>query len=710
MNPKQPNNKKNYKVSLILSATVLFVIFAIIIFQILRLQSSGNLIVSNLKESKDLNSSVLHLDSIEEKLEMGSLSVRFLDSIENKNQKIIARFDVQQPNFKTFKVRHNKLYQDLGQLIAQADTTRNNISKIKNLINEGRTLKKQLMSWHNEEIEANSSIFAEKNSLYPKLFVISTLIGFIILIISLNKIFGAQKEIDEKSSILDSILENTNDIANFYEPVYNNKKEVIDFKITYASKANISLTDVPYDNLVGELVSTTFPFLKASGLFKQLVNAYVNQEYFEKTLEIPIENDTRYFKARYIPVKTGLQVMVTELTKLYDKQEELEESNLALSLQNRLFQEAEEVALLGSYVWYMREDRSEMSDNVFRILGFEPQSFPMSASKFRDFTHPSDLEAYDNAIRLAYENNTPIEFTFRIIDKNKKIKYIYTKGNFGERDGEQIMVGIIQDVSKLMADQNQLKEQNIELISRNTELDSFNHAVSHDLQEPLRKIQMFISRISDLEEDTLSERSTTYFNKIETAATRMRRLIDNLLAFSRIDSKDYDFETVDLNDTFNDVLDTFSESISQLKAEIKVDTLPTINAIPFLMEQLFTNIIGNALKYSAKDRVTRVVIESSKIHSKQIPQEFIKTHAYYHIIKVMDNGIGFNQDEVEKIFQLFQRLHGKGEYSGTGLGLAICQKIVLKHHGHIYATSIPDKGSIFTIYLPSGKLKMLPKI
>ena len=710
MNPKQPNNKKNYKVSLILSATVLFVIFSIIIFQILRLQSSGNLIVSNLKESKDLNSLVLHLDTIEEKLDISRLSARFLDSIENENQKIIARFDVQQPNFKTFKTKHEKLYTDLRQLISETDTIFNNTSKIKNLINEGRTLKKQLMSWHNEEIEANSSIFAEENSLYPKLFVASTLIGFIILIISLYKIFGAQKEIDEKSSILDSILENTNDIANFYEPVYDDKKEVIDFKITYASKANISLTDVPYDNLVGELVSTTYPFLKTSGLFKQLVNAYVKQEYFEKTLEIPRENDTRYFKARYIPVKTGLQVMVTELTKLYDKQEELEQSNLALSLQNRLFHEAEEVALLGSYVWYMREDRSEMSDNVFRILGFEPQSFPMSASKFRDFTHPSDLEAYDNAIRLAYENHTPIEFTFRIIDKNKKIKYIYTKGNFGERDGEQIMVGIIQDVSKQMADQNQLKEQNIELISRNTELDSFNRVVSHDLQEPLRKIQMFISRISDLEEDSLSERSTTYFNKIETAATRMRRLIDNLLAFSRIDSKDYDFETVNLNDVFYDVLDTFSESISHLDAEIKVDTLPTINAIPFLMEQLFTNLIGNALKYRSKNRVTKVVVESSKIHSKQIPQEFIKTHAYYHIIKVMDNGIGFNQNEVEKIFQLFQRLHGKGEYSGTGLGLAICQKIVLKHHGHIYATSIPDKGSIFTIYLPSGKLKMLPKI
>ena len=220
---------------------------------------------------------------------------------------------------------------------------------------------------------------------------------------------------------------------------------------------------------------------------------------------------------------------------------------------------------------------------------------------------------------------------------------------------------------------------------------------------------MFVSRIKESEFDNLNSRCQTYFSRIEDGATRMRSLINNLLAFSRIDSKDYAFEFTNLNEVFNDVLETFSEIIQEQNIIIEQDKLPKVYGIPFLLEQLFTNIIGNSIKYRAKDRETKIVIQKAKIHSQQIPQEFIKTHAYYHEIKIIDNGIGFHQDDNEKIFELFQRLHQKSDYSGTGIGLAICEKIVSKHHGFIYANSIEGKGSIFTIYLPSGKLKKLPK-
>ena len=347
-----------------------------------------------------------------------------------------------------------------------------------------------------------------------------------------------------------------------------------------------------------------------------------------------------------------------------------------------------------------------MSDNVFRILGFEPQSFRMSAAKFREFTHPEDLVEYDNQIRHAVENKRPIDFVFRVIANDDQIKYLYTRGDFGEREGKEIMVGVIQDITENKGVEQKLKSRNIELIQRNAELDSFNRVASHDLQEPLRKIQMFISRINNLEAENLSEKGKTYFYKIEKASIRMRSLIDNLLALSRIDNKNYEYELVDLNSVINEVLDIFSETIDDLGIHITIDNLPEINAIPFLMEQLFTNLIGNAIKYKSDKKSIKINIEYSKVHIKQIPQEFIKTHNYYHCIKIMDNGIGFNQGENSRIFELFHRLHSKNEYSGTGLGLAICKKIVLKHHGHIYATGIPDKGSIFTIYLPSGNLKL----
>ncbi len=703
---KKQATYNGYKTSLVLSVIVLLLLFGVVVVQILQLQSSGNQVVSHLKQARFFNTLVLHLDLIEQKANENQLTIRYLDSIKDENKAIIYQLAHSNINHKDFVDNHKTVYDAITNALSSKSE---NAKQINQLTDKVKQLKVRLIKQHDELAYVNAEKFSEDNSLFPKLFITSTIIGLIILLISLYKIFETRKEVNEKSNILDAILRNTNDIANFYEPVYNSANELRDFKITYASKANLSLTDIPYDKLIGSLVSKTYPFLKESGLFHQLVNAYETQTYFEKILEIPIEGETRIFNARYIPVKQGLQVMVTELTKLYTKQEELEKMYKELFIKNRLFQEAEETAMLGSYIWYMREDETTMSDNVYRILGYRPQEFPMSAKKFREFAHPSDHEIYDTAVNSAYENNEPIEFVFRIVTKNEEIKYIYTKGELTERDGKQIMVGIIQDVTKRIAYENQLKDKNIELVRRNEELDAFNRIASHDLQEPLRKIQMFISRIDDLERQKLSERSAKYFKKIEDASGRMRKLINNLLAFSRIDNKDYDFETVNLTTIFDNVLDTFSESISHLDITIDVQPLPTLNAIPFLMEQLFTNLIGNAIKYRTKDDISKISVESTKVHGKQIPHDFIKTHAYYYMIKVKDNGIGFNQEDSEKIFELFKRLHTKSEYAGTGLGLAICYKIVQKHHGFIYATSLPNKGSVFTVYLPSGRLRAIPK-
>lgn len=697
-----------YKTSLILSAIVMVLLFVVIIVQILQLKSSGDQVVSHLKQARFYNKLVLHLELIEQKFNSNELSIQYLDSINTENKAILFRLANSDPGHKEFINNHNYLYGALKKEVNSITNETDNSDQIRNLINRGKLLKKNLIKHHDKLAFENAAKFSDDNALFPKMFIASTIIGLVILLISLYKIFEARKEVNEKSSILDAILNNTNDIANFYKPIYSSDGKLKDFEITYASKANLSLTHIPFDKLVGSMVSKTYPFLKESGLFHQLVNAYETQSYFEKILEIPIEGNTRIFNARYIPVKQGLQVMVTELTKLYSKQEELEKMYKELFIKNRLFQEAEETALLGSYVWYMRDDETIMSDNVYRILGYKPQEFPMSAQKFREFAHPDDHELYDEAVNAAYENNEPIEFIFRIITTTKEIKYIYTKGDFSERDGKQIMVGVIQDVTKRVAYENQLKDANIELIRRNNELDAFNRVASHDLQEPLRKVQMFISRIKDSEYENLGEKGKLYFKKIESASKRMRKLINNLLAFSRIDNKDYDFEEVNLNTVFDSVLDTFSESTAHLDVDITIQPLPTIYAIPFLMEQLFTNLIGNAIKYRSKDETSKITVESSKVHGKQIPHDFMKTYAYYHRIKVTDNGIGFNQEDSEKIFELFKRLHTKSDYSGTGLGLAICHKIVLKHHGFIYATSVPHKGSVFTIYLPSGKLRTIP--
>ncbi|WP_435412977.1 ATP-binding protein [Psychroserpens mesophilus] len=700
-----PKTKK-YNVSLGISIVLLLLIFIFITFEILQLQKSGEVIAKNIQETRSLHQLIFNLKDVESNYYKSDLTRSYLDSIETSNASLIKTLDRNYKVYDSFLMNHKALYSHLNVFLSFDNTTEDLEQSISQYFSKGSKYKQALIDEHEEKLKSDIGHFVALNKAKPILFILASLIAMLVIILSLYKLYIAKKIINEKSSVLDSILENTNDVAIFYEPVFDDNHKLKDFRITYASKTNALITDVTDKNIVGKKASELFPFLKTSDLFDQLIYAFENQEIFEKVIEVSINNENRSFKVRYIPVETGLQVIVTELTELYANQKKLETTNKDLYLKNTLFHEAEEVAKLGSYVWYMDEDFSQMSDNVFRILGFEPQSFRMSAEKFREFTHPEDLIEYDNQLKQAIENSKPINFVFRVITNDNQIKYLYTRGDFGLRDGKKIMVGVIQDITENKGIEHKLKSRNIELTQRNAELDSFNRVASHDLQEPLRKIQMFISRINDFEAENLSEKVKTYFSKIEKASSRMRSLINNLLALSRIDNKDYEYELVDLNIVLNEVLDVFSETIDDLGIQIKIDNLPEINAIPFLMEQLFTNLIGNAIKYRSTQKSVKIIVEYSKVHSKQIPQEFIKTHTYYHCIKIMDNGIGFDQQENSNIFELFHRLHNKNEYSGTGLGLAICKKIVLKHHGHIYATGIPAKGSIFTIYLPSGNLKL----
>ncbi len=258
--------------------------------------------------------------------------------------------------------------------------------------------------------------------------------------------------------------------------------------------------------------------------------------------------------------------------------------------------------------------------------------------------------------------------------------------------------------NELLNTQNSLEEKNTELVRSNIELASFNHVASHDLQEPLRKIQLFISRIYDEEEGELSEKNQDYLKKVQVSANRMQILIDDLLAYSRVNGTDNAFEKKDLSSIIETVLNEFeqAQTIKEKNAVIHYRNLPKIKCIPFQLKQLFTNLIGNSLKYSDPNRAPVINIRSAIVNGKDIPHTKIgDAEKKYHKITVSDNGIGFEQKYAENIFALFQRLHDKQMFPGTGVGLAICKKVVENHFGFIAATSIPDKGTTFYIFLPA---------
>jgi len=245
-----------------------------------------------------------------------------------------------------------------------------------------------------------------------------------------------------------------------------------------------------------------------------------------------------------------------------------------------------------------------------------------------------------------------------------------------------------------------LENKNHELESINKKLTSFTYISSHDLQEPLRKIQLLASHILEKEEQNLSEKGKDYFNRMQLAAKRMQTLIEDLLAYSHTNSENVIFEKTDVNEILKEIKDEFEEELHSKNAKIKAQKLPVLKVIRFQFHQLLHNLISNALKFSDPKKSLQITINTKIATGNKFKNEHLSAQKKYCHISISDNGIGFEPQFNERIFEVFQRLHGKDEYKGTGIGLAICKKIVENHHGLITANGELKKGSTFNVYLP----------
>ncbi|MEO8087025.1 MAG: CHASE3 domain-containing protein [Bacteroidota bacterium] len=262
------------------------------------------------------------------------------------------------------------------------------------------------------------------------------------------------------------------------------------------------------------------------------------------------------------------------------------------------------------------------------------------------------------------------------------------------------LLSITRDISELVKASNDSEMKNEELERTNQELASFSYVASHDLQEPLRKIQGFTGRILEKEGGSFSDTTKDYFNRIVSAASRMQGLIDALLDFSRTNTTEIIFQEINLNQLLEEVKTNLKENIEEKNAVIESSTLPTIPVVQVQFQQLLSNLLSNALKYSKPSVLPHIKLNASIISGEEIKALGGDVLKKYHRISVEDNGIGFEQKYANKIFELFQRLHGKTEYTGTGIGLAICKKIVQNHGGIMTATGKPGEGARFDIYLP----------
>ncbi len=289
--------------------------------------------------------------------------------------------------------------------------------------------------------------------------------------------------------------------------------------------------------------------------------------------------------------------------------------------------------------------------------------------------------------------------------------------------GIDSVLAIAHDITDLLEASEKIKESNRMLEERkldlekantalersNNDLEQFAYIASHDLQEPLRKIQFFVEKLDKTM--TGDDSSRLYFEKIQKASSRMNTLIQDLLDFSRISQDNQHTESTDLNAVINIIKNDLELLVQQKSAVLNIDELPVIEAVPVQMRQLFQNIIGNALKFSQKDRSPVINISSKKLSSKELSAyPGLDQHTDHYCITIQDNGIGFNQQYAEQIFVIFQRLNDLASYGGTGIGLALCKKIVEQHHGDISATSKENEGATFYIILPAKQHAAVNKL
>lgn len=494
-------------------------------------------------------------------------------------------------------------------------------------------------------------------------------------------------KLEEHNSFIETLLNST--IDSIF---------VLDTDLRFISlNENAKKSLMAFDNVIGKHAKDIIPHLNETTFWTDLQKALTGE-----TVICPIYKSRKYvrfYEITYVPLKRNnsvyaIMVILHEITERILQEAELRQLNETFAL-------AEETSKIGSFRVRLSTHTVSYSDNLYRLLGCEPQEFEAGATNFFNFVHPDDMEI----VKLANERYAQTEdirsSEFRIIKKNGEIINVRTTGIIITDNDEKYFIGTIQDVTASTFQQNILKNQNKHLEEVNKELQSFTYISSHDLQEPLRKIQTFSNRIVEMEFENLSDTGKDYFQRMNKAAKRMQTLIDDLLAYSRTNNAEKKFELTNLKEIVEEVKEDLREELYQKNGKIEIGKMCIVSVIPFQMRQLLYNLFSNSLKFSKKDCDPIIKIHSEIAKGSHFSNETLVNDLNYCHIAISDNGIGFEPEYNEKIFELFQRLHGRGEYSGTGIGLAIVKKIIGNHNGIIRARGELSKGTIFNIYIPT---------
>lgn len=362
----------------------------------------------------------------------------------------------------------------------------------------------------------------------------------------------------------------------------------------------------------------------------------------------------------------------------------------------------ENILQFGAYCYTFDTKEFSWSNGVYHILGIKSTSAVPAVSLFLKYIHKEDIPQVLQEARESFLQKRPYRLEFSITNGQGIFKRIYAENFIKFNDQGEVLeyCGIIKDVTENYRFKKALEQKIEQLDKSNNNLQEFVYVASHDLQEPLRKISTFTERINSKYSDSLHEEGKSYLKRVLSSADNMQVLLEDLLDFSKLSFSDKKPEKVNLQNCINGVISDLELKIEESKTIVKCGEVPEIEAYPSQIRQLFSNLINNSIKFRKEHEAPLITIQCASVSYKDYPQFPLAENKTYICITVEDNGIGFDEEFAERIFKIFQRLHGKAEYKGSGIGLAICKKIVDNHHGFIFANSRLNVGSNFTIILP----------
>ena len=519
-------------------------------------------------------------------------------------------------------------------------------------------------------------------------------------VISVTRDFTAevttQNQLKQQADLLNSILDASINAVFACSAIRDKEGKIKDLRFLKFNKMFLQLTNRKEEELSNCTYLTCFP--SAKELFEMNCSVVESGNPIRKEVFFKGDKLDGWFDVSLVKLgEDGLVVTFADVTEIRKNKESI--LAFAHDLQNAIDTSQTGITVIVP----VYDEKQEIIDFRYKVvnqtfskyIGKSPAEMTgqLLTAMFPSYKAQGTFERY----RKIFLSGEPDRFDLHYV----KDGYDVWADIMAKKVDHEIFV-TFHDYTPLKKAQLQLESMVKDLKHSNTNLEDFAYAASHDLQEPLRKIHFFADKIKRNYAKDFDEESLALFERMEGATQRMRQLIDDLLVYSQINLKPKEDENIDMNEVVQEVINDLEATIQEKNARITTDLMPILKGDKPQLRQMLQNLISNALKYVYPDRTPFISISAQKVLGREsgLPVPADKGNENYYAIKISDNGIGFDSKDADRIFNVFQRLHGKAEYSGTGVGLAIVKKVVDNHMGFINAEGKPGEGACFTILLP----------